>query len=289
MFYEYEYIDLVHTVINEGEEISDRTGVGTYSMFGGHMHINLQSGFPAITTKELKFKSVVSELLWFLEGSPDERRLAEIHYGKPREELIGKRTIWTDNADNQGKALGYRNNDLEKYCGPIYGHQWRYGSELSQVDQIANVIEGIKKDPHSRRHVVNSWNPHDLPRMALPPCHMSFQFHVSKSGLLSCHMYQRSADLGLGVPFNIASYALLTYMIAQVCDLKPGKLIMSFGDMHVYKDHAEPLKELFVREPYDMPKLWLNPNVKNIDDFKMEDIKLLDYNFHPHIPLKMAV
>lgn len=281
MSYELEYTDLIHTIIKSGDKVRDRTEVGTRSLFGGQMHIDLTKGFPALTVKELKFKGVVSELLWFLEGSQDERRLAEIHYGKRREELIGKRTIWTDNADNQGKALGYYNDETVKLCGPIYGVQW--------YNQIDNVIHNLKNNPHSRRHIVNSWRWDEIDNMALPPCHVMYQFHVNSKKQLSCHMYQRSCDLGLGVPFNIASYALLTHMVAQVCEYSVGNLILSFGDMHVYENHVEALQPIFEREPFARPTLWLNPEVKNIYHFTMDDVKLLDYNCHPHIKLPMAV
>ena len=205
-------------------------------------------------------------MLWFIEGSDDERRLAEIHYGKPREELVGKTTIWTANADAQGVALGYENTDTVKKLGPVYGVQWR---NWNGIDQLAKLIEQIKTNPQSRRHILSAWNVSDIDAMALPPCHTFSQFYVNNDGELSCNLYQRSADLFLGVPFNIASYALLTHMIAQVCDLKVGEFVHTIGDAHIYMNHKNAIEEQLSRaeDIRLFPELKINPNVKNIDDF----------------------
>jgi thymidylate synthase len=285
-----QYHDALRQIYQDGIDRGDRTGVGTRSLFGLQMRFDLQEGFPAVTTKKLAWKAVVSELLWFLEGSDDERRLAEIHYGKPREELIGKTTIWTANADAQGKALGYSNTDDLKLLGPVYGAQWRcwIDPDGNTIDQIENLINGIKNDPNGRRHILSAWNVGEIDVMALPPCHCFAQFFVH-NGKLSCQMYQRSADMFLGVPFNIASYALLTHMIAQVCDLDVGELIMTFGDAHIYKNHFEQVKTQLEREPYKLPTLWLNPNIDNIDYFDMEHIALNNYVSHDTIKAPMAV
>lgn len=287
-----EYLDSLKYIMENGVDKSDRTGVGTRSIFGHQMRFNLQKGFPAITTKKLAFKSVVSELLWFLEGSTDERRLAEIHFGKPREELIGKTTIWTANADAQGKALGYTNTDTVKELGPVYGAQWRKFGGIESgdwgTDQISWIINEIKTNPNSRRLIVSAWSPNQIHEMALPPCHTMFQFYVT-DGKLSCQLYQRSADFVLGSPFNIASYALLTHMIAQICDLSVGYFVYTMGDMHVYHNHFDGVSEQLSRQPMAMPTLWLNPEIKNIFDFTMNDIKLIDYNSHDKINFEMAV
>lgn len=287
-----EYLDSLKYIMENGVDKSDRTGVGTRSIFGHQMRFNLQKGFPAITTKKLAFKSVVSELLWFLEGSTDERRLAEIHFGKPREELIGKTTIWTANADAQGKALGYTNTDTVKELGPVYGAQWRKFGGIESgdwgTDQISWIINEIKTNPNSRRLIVSAWSPNQIHEMALPPCHTMFQFYVA-DGKLSCQLYQRSADFVLGSPFNIASYALLTHMIAQICDLSVGDFVYTMGDMHVYHNHFDGVSEQLSRQPMTMPTLWLNPEIKNIFDFTMNDIKLMDYNSHDKINFEMAV
>ncbi len=287
-----EYLDALQYIMDNGVDKNDRTGVGIRSIFGYQMRFNLQRGFPAITTKKLAFKSVVSELLWFLEGSTDERRLAEIHYGKQREELVDKNTIWTANANAQGKSLGYINTDIQKELGPVYGAQWRkFGGILHGdwgTDQISWVIDEIKKNPSSRRLIVSAWSPNQIHEMALPPCHTMFQFYVSDDKL-SCQLYQRSADFVLGSPFNIASYSLLTHMVAQVCNLKVGDFIYTMGDMHVYHNHFDGVYEQLKREPLALPNLWLNPEIKNIFDFTMNDIKLLDYQSHGKIDFEMAV
>lgn len=287
-----EYLDSLKYIMENGVDKSDRTGVGTRSIFGYQMRFNLQKGFPAITTKKLAFKSVVSELLWFLEGSTDERRLAEIHFGKPKEELVGKTTIWTANADAQGKALGYTNTDTVKELGPVYGAQWRKFGGIESgdwgTDQISWIINEIKTNPNSRRLIVSAWSPNQIHEMALPPCHTMFQFYVT-DGKLSCQLYQRSADFVLGSPFNIASYALLTHMIAQICDLSVGDFVYTMGDMHIYHNHFDGVSEQLSRQPMAMPSLWLNPEIKNIFDFTMNDIKLIDYNSHDKINFEMAV
>lgn len=286
---EDDYLDLLYTVLHTGEvRDQERTGVGTKSRFMAWNNYDLREGFPLLTTKKVNFKAVASELLWFIEGSDDERRLAEIHYGQPREELVGKTTIWTANADAQGKDLGYENTDTVKRLGPVYGVQWR---NWNGVDQLAELIENIKKNPQSRRHILSAWNVSDIKAMALPPCHTFSQFYVNNDGELSCNLYQRSADLFLGVPFNIASYALLTHMIAQVCDLKVGEFVHTIGDAHIYMNHKNAIEEQLsrVEETRDFPKLKINPDIKNIDDFTMNDFEIIGYDPHPFIKADMAV
>jgi len=274
-----QYHDLLEDILNNGERKDDRTGVGTISVFGRQLRFDLSKGFPAITTKKLAWKSVVSELLWFIEGTGDERRLAEILYGSRDTE---RSTIWTGNAQAAyWTAKAKYDGDL----GRVYGVQWR---DWRGVDQLANLIEGIKKDPNGRRHIITAWNVDELDQMALPPCHVLAQFYVS-NGKLSCHMYQRSVDVFLGLPFNIASYALLTHMIAQVCNLKVGELIISTGDTHIYSNHVEQVNEQLSREEYPLPLLFLNPDIKSIDKFTMDDILLFDYQSHGTIKAEMAV
>ena len=287
-----QYHDALRHILDHGEDRNDRTGVGTRSVFGYQMRFNLSEGFPAVTTKKLAWKSVVSELLWFLEGSTDERRLAEIHYRKPREELVDKTTIWTANADNQGKALGNVNNATFKGLGPVYGKQWRNAGHYGGWDQIARVVKSIKEDPDSRRHIVSSWDAANVDRMALPPCHTMFQFYVS-NGKLSCHLYQRSADIALGVPFNIASYALLTHMIANHCELKVGDFVHSIGDAHIYLNHVEGIEEQLKRTPRDLPTVSI-PDIKSFDvsyikTLKVSDFALENYNPMDTIKFDMAV
>jgi thymidylate synthase len=288
---EDDYLDLLHTVINSGEERGqERTGVGTRSRFMSWLTFDLKEGFPLLTTKKVPFKSVVSELLWFIEGSTDERRLAEIHYGKPREELVGKTTIWTANADEQGKNLGYDNTDTYKGLGPVYGKQWRnWSSDGKDIDQLGNLIEQIKKDPQSRRHILSAWNVADLEAMALPPCHTFSQFYVNNQGELSCNLYQRSADLFLGVPFNIASYSLLTHMIAHVCDLKVGDFTHTIGDGHVYNNHIDAVRTQLKRTSKPFPKLKIVGDYDSIDDFGMYSFEIEGYDPHPFIKAEMAV
>ena len=283
-----QYQELLHYILENGEEKDDRTSIGTYSIFGYNLRFDLNNGFPAVTTKKLAWKSVVGELLWFIEGSGDERRLAEITHGS----RDGTVTIWTPNAlAPYWKHKAQYEGDL----GRVYGVQWRdwqkpfYGTTGFGVDQLQILINGIKTDPNSRRHILTAWNPGELDQMALPPCHILCQFYVSKSGKLSCHMYQRSVDVFLGLPFNIASYALFTHMIAQVCGLGVGELIISTGDTHIYKDHIDPVKEQLTREPLSLPKLVLNSDIKSIDDFTMDDIRLEGYEHHGTIKAKMAV
>jgi thymidylate synthase len=289
-----EYNRVLKTVLAEGQYCSDRTGVGTIATFGQRMEFDLSKGFPAVTTKRLAWKSVVSELLWFLEGSDDERRLAEILYDKPRSELIGKKTIWTDNADRQGVALGYNNTDITKGLGPVYGVQWTSwydGQTDTSHNQIIELIDGIKNDPFSRRHILNAWNVGEIEYMALPPCHVMAQFHV-QNGKLSCQMYQRSADMFLGIPFNIASYALLTHMIAAITGYDVGRLIIVIGDAHIYKNHVDQVREQITRKPYPLPKLImpkLGVTEASISRTKTTDYILKGYKHHPTIKGKMAV
>ena len=264
-----QYLDALRYIVETGEDVSDRTGVGTRSVFGYQMHFNLQNGFPAVTTKKLAWRSVVGELLWFLEGSTDERRLAERTFAKDRTELIGKDTIWTANADAQGKALGYANNELIKELGPVYGHQWRKfdgieGEKEKKTDQITWLIGEILTNPDSRRLILSAWNPNQINEMALPPCHTLAQFRVM-NGKLSCQLYQRSADMFLGVPFNIASYSLLTHMLAQLCNLKIGTFVWAGGDCHIYNNHTNQVAQQLKRKPQNLPTLQM-PLFKNLDE-----------------------
>jgi thymidylate synthase len=284
------YLDLLGYILENGEVRDDRTKTGTISSFGHQLKFDLSDGFPAVTTKSLAWKGVVSELLWFLEGSSDERRLAEIRYSKPRSELkdLSKfSTIWTDNADNQGKELGYINTDTIKELGPVYGVQWR---NWSGTDQIKKLINDLKVNPDGRRHILSAWNVNELDKMALPPCHVMSQYYIS-NGTISCHMYQRSADMFLGVPFNIASYALLLSILGNILDLKPKYFVHSFGDAHIYSNSIEQVKEQLSREPLPLPKLKM-PNISSIDEIKylsIEDFKLEGYEHHPPIKAKMAI
>ena len=286
-----QYLEALEYVLENGEVTTDRTGVGTRSVFGMQMRFDLREGFPAVTTKKLAWKAVVGELLWFLEGSTDERRLAEITYGKHRVELVDRSTIWTANADAQGKALGYLNNDFTKELGPVYGSQWR-NFNGSGYDQIADVIRQIRGNPDSRRIIFSAWNPVQLSEMALPPCHVLAQFRVV-NGKLSCHLYQRSADIALGVPFNIASYALLTHMIANHCKLKVGDFIHSIGDAHIYENHIEGVKLQLQRTPRKLPQLKMPQiesfSVDHIRTLKVSDFRLIDYDPMDSIKFDMAV
>ena len=285
-----QYLDLMKHVLENGTLKEDRTGTGTKSVFGYQMRFDLSEGFPLVTTKKCHLKAIISELLWFLEGSTDERRLAEIHYGEKAENIIGKKTVWTANADNQGVALGYENSDTVKELGPVYGSQWRSWktNDGKAIDQVSELIEQIKNNPDSRRLILSAWNVAEIEKMALPPCHTFFQFYVA-NGKLSCQLYQRSADIFLGVPFNIASYALLTMMVAQVCDLKLGDFVHTFGDAHLYSNHIEQANLQITREPFPKPTMKINPDIKNIFDFKMEDFELSNYQAHEHIKGVMAV
>lgn len=301
-----QYHDLLEDILKNGESRDDRTGVGTISVFGRHLRFDLNSGFPAITTKKLAWKACVGELLWFLEGSNDERRLAEITHGSKE----GKVTIWTPNA----LAPYWKDKaEFEGDLGRVYGVQWRkwrtpvlhkqetykddFGNyfnragsiHFKETDQVKNLIDGLKKDPNGRRHIISAWNAGELDMMALPPCHVMSQYYVSKDNKLSCHMYQRSVDVFLGLPFNIASYALLTHMIAQVCGMGVGELVISTGDTHIYSDHIEQVKTQLSRTEYPLPTLWLNPEVKTINSFTMDDIKLQNYQSHDSIKAVMAV
>lgn len=287
------YLNALKEILDNGEDRPDRTGVGTRGIFGMQMRFNLQDGFPALTTKKLAWRAVVSELLWFIEGSGDERRLAEILHG---DRNTSKSTIWTANAG----ADYWANKKLRRHAadlGRVYGVQWRRWRKplirinkvvLQNLDQLANLIEGIKTDPYSRRHIITAWNPGELELMALPPCHMMSQFYVN-NGKLSCQMYQRSADMFLGVPFNIASYALFTHMIAQVCGLEVGDLIITIGDAHIYQNHFDQVREQLTREPFPLPTLQLNSAVTDINRFTMEDIELVGYISHDAIKAPMAV
>lgn len=263
----HQYHDLLNRVLTTGTKKSDRTGVGTYSVFGHQMRFDLSEGFPLITTKKLHTRSIFHELLWFLKGDTN------IQYLKDN-----KVTIWDEWADEKG--------DL----GPVYGKQWRAweAADGRRIDQITNVIEQIKKNPDSRRHLVVAFNPGEVDRMALPPCHAFFQFYVA-NGKLSCQLYQRSADVFLGVPFNIASYALLIHMVAQVCNLQPGEFVHTLGDAHLYSNHIEQSRLQLTREPKALPQIKLNPNIKNIFDFTYEDIEIVGYDPHPTIKAEIAV
>jgi thymidylate synthase len=274
-----QYHELLEDILNNGELRDDRTGVGTLSVFGRQLRFDLMQGFPAITTKKLAWKAVVSELLWFIEGSGDERRLAEILYGRRDSE---RSTIWTGNAE---AAYWTPKAKFPGDLGRVYGVQWR---DWRGVDQLSKLIDGIKADPNGRRHIITAWNVDELDQMALPPCHVLSQFYVSK-GKLSCHMYQRSCDVFLGLPFNIASYALLTHLIARECELDVGELIISLGDTHIYTNHVDQVKEQLTREEYPLPTLWLNPNIKKVTDFTMETIDLDNYKSHGAIKAEMAV
>ncbi len=262
-----QYLDLLDRILKEGTVKEDRTGTGTISVFGHQMRFNLEEGFPLLTTKKLHLKSIIYELLWFLSGDTNVKYLHD--HGV---------TIWDEWADEKG--------DL----GHIYGYQWRSWPKPDGtfLDQVSQVVHDIKHNPNSRRLIVSAWNAGDIENMALPPCHALFQFYVA-NGKLSCQLYQRSADTFLGVPFNIASYALLTMMIAQVCGLKPGEFVHTLGDTHIYLNHIEQVKLQLTREPRALPRMKINPDVKSIFDFKYEDFTLCDYNPHPHIKGAISV
>jgi thymidylate synthase len=262
-----QYHDLLRLVLEEGVARSDRTGTGTLSIFGGQARFDLRERFPLLTTKKLHLKSIIYELLWFLRGETNVRYLKE--HGV---------TIWDEWADESGNL------------GRVYGAQWRdwRGANGIRVDQIDKIISEIRENPSSRRLIVSAWNPAEIDEMALPPCHVLFQFYVN-DGELSCQLYQRSADLFLGVPFNIASYSLLTIMMAQVCDLAPGDFVHTFGDLHLYQNHLEQAREQLSRECRPLPRIQLNPAITRIEDFRFEDFTLLDYNPHPSIKAPIAV
>jgi thymidylate synthase len=262
-----QYLDFLQDILHNGTKKEDRTGTGTVSVFGRQMRFDLEEGFPLVTTKKLHLKSIIHELLWFLKGDTNIAYLKENNV-----------KIWDEWADENGNL------------GPVYGHQWRSWSnpDGETIDQITNVIHDIKTNPDSRRLIVSAWNPADVPKMALPPCHLLFQFYVA-DGKLSCQLYQRSADSFLGVPFNIASYALLTMMIAQVTGLKPGDFVHTVGDAHIYNNHIEQVELQLSREPKPLPKMKLNPSVTNIFDFTYDDFELVDYDAHPHIKGAVSV
>jgi thymidylate synthase len=301
-----QYLDALKQVLEKGEQRDDRTGVGTIGLFGMQQRYDLSTSFPAVTTKKLAWKACVGELLWMIEGSGDERRLAEITHSTKD----GTVTIWTPNALApywQPRAK------FEGDLGRIYGVQWRkwrtpvvhkqetykddFGNtfnrqgllHIKETDQLTDLINGIKQEPHGRRHILSAWNPGELDQMALPPCHVLAQFYVSKDNRLSCQMYQRSCDMFLGVPFNIASYSLLTALIAQVCGLGLGEFVHTLGDAHIYLNHIEQVKEQLQREPLPAPTLWLNPDIKEITQFTMSDIRLDNYQSHNAIKAEMAV
>lgn len=280
---EAAYLDLIRYVRDHGTEKGDRTGTGTRSHFGAQLRFDLQEGFPLLTTKKVHMKSITYELFWFLKGDTNVKYLQD-----------NKVRIWNEwSTAEQTARFGRPEGEL----GPIYGHQWRnYGATKAEdgsynqdgVDQITEVIEQIKNNPNSRRLIVSGWNPAEATQVALPPCHTLFQFFVV-DGKLSCQLYQRSADLFLGVPFNIASYSLLTHMIAQVCDLEVGEFIWTGGDCHLYQNHIEQVNEQLSREAYELPSLWLNPEIKDIFDFTFDDIRVENYQSHPAIKAPVAV
>jgi thymidylate synthase len=279
-----QYLDALRHVLENGIDKKDRTGTGTKAIFGMQMRFNMQEGFPAITTKKLAWKSVVSELLWFIEGKGDERRLAEILYGTRDKD---KKTIWTANAEaSYWKPRAKFDGDL----GRVYGVQWRHWKNPKgrEIDQLSAAIKQIKKEPSSRRIIVNAWNPGEIEQMALPPCHTFFQFFVADNKL-SLQMYQRSCDMFLGVPFNIASYSLLLHLIAQVTGLEANEFVHTLGDAHIYHNHVSQVKDQLIRKPLPLPQLKINPDIKNIDDFKMGNIELVNYEHHPAIKAPMAV
>lgn len=261
------YLDLLQHIIDQGQYKADRTGTGTYSVFGYQMRFDLSEGFPVLTTKKLHLRSIIYELLWFLKGESNIKYLNEHQV-----------SIWDDWADENGEL------------GPVYGKQWRKWecADGTVIDQITQLIEQIKKNPDSRRLIVSAWNVADIDKMKLPPCHVLFQFYVS-NGEISCQLYQRSADLFLGVPFNIASYSLLLMMIAQVCQLKPKHFIHTFGDVHIYSNHLEQVKLQLTRTPKKLPVMKINPQVNSIFDFQFEDFQLIDYNPDPHIKGDVSV
>lgn len=256
-----QYLDLLDHVMKNGAEKKDRTGTGTISLFGYQMRFDLEKGFPVLTTKKLHLRSIIHELLWFISGETNIKYLKDNGV-----------KIWDEWADPEGNL------------GPVYGYQWRSwpAADGRKIDQLINVIDGIKKTPDSRRHIVNAWNVGELEKMALPPCHLLFQFYVA-NGKLSCQLYQRSCDIFLGVPFNIASYSLLTLMVAQVCGLQPGDFIHTLGDAHIYLNHIEQVKLQLTREPYPLPGMKINQEVGDIQKFRFEDFSLVNYTAHPHI------
>lgn len=263
----HQYQDLLERILSDGAEKTDRTGTGTFSVFGHQMRFNLSAGFPILTTKRLPLKAIVHELLWFLKGDTNVKYLQDNGV-----------SIWDEWADENG--------DL----GPVYGAQWRSWPtpDGRHIDQISELLAGLRNNPDSRRHIVSAWNPAEIPSMKLPPCHALFQFYVA-DGRLSCQLYQRSADIFLGVPFNIASYALLTMMVAQVCGLEPGEFVHTLGDAHLYSNHLEQAQLQLTRAPRPLPTMWINPEVTDLFAFRPEDFRLDGYDPWPHIPAKVAV
>lgn len=260
-----QYLDILQDILDNGQDANNRTGIWARKVFGRQMHFDLNKGFPLVTTKKVFLKGIIHELIWLLSGNTNIKYLTDnnVH-------------IWDEWADAEGNL------------GPVYGHQWRnFNSE--GIDQIKDVIERIKKDPQDRRLIVSAWNPAQISQMALPPCHCFFQFDVTPDNRLNCQLYQRSCDMFLGVPFNIASYSLLTMMIAQVCDLKLGEFVHTLGNAHIYSNHFDQVKLQLTREPFPLPQMKINPSVKNIDDFKFEDFELVNYQCHPGIKGAVAV
>lgn len=288
-----QYLEILKDILENGEERPDRTGFGTISKFGVQMRFDLNAGYPLVTTKKTAFKTMVAELLWMLEGSNDDFRLKELTHGSRDS---GKATIWTANA----QAPYWTNRKLQRHAGDlgrIYGIQWRRWRKpvvrinkvvLQNHDQLLELVAGLKNDPYGRRHILSAWNPGELDQMALPPCHMFAQFYVSGDKKLSCQMYQRSGDFPLGVPFNIASYSLLTHMLAQVCGLGVGEFIHTIGDAHIYMNQVDGVEQQLTREPLPLPAIWLNPAITDITKFTMDDIKLVDYTSHPPINFPFA-
>jgi thymidylate synthase len=296
-----QYLDALNYILENGEDVNDRTGTGTRTVFGYQMRFPLSySNFPAVTTKRLAFKSVVGELLWFLEGSTDERRLAEITFEKDRTQLSEKNTIWTANANKQAKELGYVTDDDDTYkkLGPVYGFQWRNfdgayyngAPHMRGTDQISWIINEIKTNPDSRRIILSAWNPNQLDKMTLPPCHTLAQFRVM-NGKLSCQMYQRSADMFLGVPFNIASYSLLTHMLAQICNLKVGEFVWTGGDCHVYNNHMPQVLQQLSRKPHKLPQLEMPQftSLEEVLETSINSYALVNYDPMPTIKAEMSV
>ena len=274
-----QYLETLRFCLNEGTDVESRTGK-VRKAFGYQMRFDLNDGFPIITTKKIAWRSVVSELLWFIEGSNDERRLAEIHYGKDKSELLDKKTIWTKNADSDYWKI---KSKFEGDLGKIYGFQWR---NFNGVDQISNLIKSLKSDQDGRRHILSAWNPSELEEMALPPCHILSQFYISNNRL-SCQLYQRSCDMFLGVPFNISSYSLLTHILAKECELELGEFIHTLGDFHIYHEHLLQVEKQLTREIRNLPELKFDK--KNIFSYSPNDFELLDYDPHPTIQADMSV
>ena len=288
-----QYHALLNEILEKGTDRLDRTSTGTRSIFGYQMRFDLAEGFPLLTTKKVHFKSVVHELLWFITGSTNIRPLVlnnvRIWNEWPYERFVKSDAYNNESLDDYVERIKNDQTFADKHgnLGPVYGKQWR---DFNGVDQLKQLIEGIRHNPFSRRHIISAWNPAELENMALPPCHMMMQFYVSSDRKrLSCQLYQRSADVFLGVPFNIASYALFTHLIAQVCDLEAGEFVHTFGDVHIYNDHMEQVALQLSREPLPLAHLRLNPMIKEIEDFKYEDIELLDYQSHPAIKAKVSV